>query len=246
MIRAVVLDDETKGSSLLAHKINALNESIEIVRIFNQPELALHEIKVIELDVLFLDVEMPKINGFEFLERLGSFDFEVIFVTAYNEYVLEALRANALDYLLKPVNPNELQIAIDKLKRRINQKNLIRKSNLLRENNNSSSKLALPTAEGIYFVRKTDIIKVVAMSNYSIFHLDENSSKIIVSKTLKEFESCLEDGNFLRVNRGSIVNLDFIVRYKKGDGGTLELVDGSEIEVSPSKKKLLLDKLYTQ
>lgn len=99
MIRAVILDDETKGSSLLKHKLNSLDESLSVVRIFSNPELALAEIKELEIDVLFLDVEMPKLNGFQFLEKLGSFDFEVIFVTAYNEYALDALRGNALDYL---------------------------------------------------------------------------------------------------------------------------------------------------
>lgn len=246
MIRAVILDDETKGSSLLEHKLNSLNESLVVVKIFNNPELALTEIKALEIDVLFLDVEMPKLNGFQFLEKLGSFDFEVIFVTAYNEYALDALRANALDYLLKPVSPDELETAIWKLKTKLAQKTLLQKNSQSNTKPTPGARLALPTAEGIYFVKKIDIIKVVAMSNYSIFHMVDSSSKIIVSKTLKEYEYCLEEGNFLRVNRSTIVNLDFVVRYKKGDGGTLELLDGSEVEVSASKKTLLMEKLIDQ
>lgn len=243
MIRAVILDDETKGSSLLEHKINTSDDPLQVVKIFNSPELALVELKELEIDVLFLDVEMPKLNGFQFLEKLGSFDFEVIFVTAYNEYALDALRANALDYLLKPVSPDELETAIRKLRNKLTQKVLLQKNSNTNNRLATSAKLALPTSEGIYFVKKTEIIKVIAMSNYSIFHIVDNSSKIIVSKTLKEYESCLEEGNFLRVNRSSIVNLDFVVRYKKGDGGTLELVDGSEVEVSSTKKTALMEKL---
>lgn len=240
MIRAVILDDETKGSSLLEHKINALDLEVEVVQIFNNPQLALESIKSLQFEILFLDVEMPKIDGFQFLQLLGTFDFEIIFVTAYNQYALEALRVNALDYLLKPVNPEELQKALLKLKKRIDVK-----SNPIIDttSRNITLKIALPTAEGIYFVKKTDILKVEAMSNYSIFYLVNNTSKIIVSKTLKEYENLLQEGNFLRVNRSVIVNLDCIVRYKKGDGGSLELTDGSEIEVSSTKKSILLEKL---
>lgn len=242
MIRAVILDDETKGSSLLEHKINVLDESIEVVQIYNSPQLALEEIKSLQADVLFLDVEMPKINGFQFLEQLGSFDFEVIFVTAYNEYALDALRANALDYLLKPVNPDELHNAVRKLQKRISLKHSVRKDLSLPALVNS--RLALPTAEGIYFVKKMDILKVEAMSNYSIFYTISNPSKIIVSRTLKEYEALLTETNFIRVNRSCIINLDFVVRYKKGDGGMIEMVDGSEIEVSSAKKSALIEKLF--
>lgn len=154
MIRAVILDDETKGSSLLEHKLNSLDESLSVVRFFSNPELALAQIKGLEIDVLFLDVEMPKLNGFQFLEKLGSFDFEVIFVTAYNEY--------ALDYLLKPVSPDELETAIWKLKTKLTQKALLQKNSHANTKYAASARLALPTAEGIYFVKKIDIIKVVA------------------------------------------------------------------------------------
>lgn len=242
MIRAVILDDETKGSSLLEHKINVLDESIEVVQIYNNPQLALEEIKSLKADVVFLDVEMPKINGFQFLEQLGSFDFEVIFVTAYNEYALDALRANALDYLLKPVNPDELINAVHKLQKRISLKHSVRKD--LSHPAIVSSRLALPTAEGIYFVKKKDILKVEAMSNYSIFYIISNPSKIIVSRTLKEYEALLTETNFIRVNRSCIINLDFVVRYKKGDGGMIEMVDESEIEVSSAKKSALIEKLF--
>lgn len=242
MIRAVILDDEVKGSSLLMHKLSAFPDLIHVERVFNDPQQALAEIQQLKPDVLFLDVEMPQMNGFQFLENLGQFDFEVIFVTAYNVYTLDALRANALDFLLKPVNPDELACALNKLSVRIESKRKLIQLPQPTERP-PQSRLALPTVEGIYFVKKEEIIKVEAMSNYSVFNI-ATGSKIIVSKTLKEFESLLEEEQFVRVNRSVIVNLDYVVRYRKGDGGTLELIDGAEIEVSASRKNILIDRLF--
>ena len=237
MIKAAILDDEIKGSTLLQHKLQDFSDTIEINAIFNDPIQALENIKSLSIDVLFLDIEMPKLNGFQFLEQLGSFDFEVIFVTAYNAYVLDALRKDALDYLMKPVDFDELKSAINKLKDKLARKTAIPKANY-----KDNKKISLPTAEGIYFVKKEDIIMVEAMSNYSIFHLLA-SPKIIVSKTLKEYETLLNDIFFLRVNRSTILNLNYVVKYRKGDGGTLELMNGHEVEVSPSKKSLVLERL---
>lgn len=241
MIKAVILDDEEKGSQLLAHKLKAFSSIISVERIFNDVESAVKDLSILDVDVLFLDIEMPQMNGFQFLERLGKFKFEVIFVTAYNAYVLDALRANALDYLLKPVDPEELASALNKLKTKIDQR--LQQRNIdSQTHGNQQSRIALATLEGIYFVKKSEIIRVEAMSNYSVFYI-LSKSKIIVSKTLKDYESILCGDSFVRVNRGVIVNIDFVEKYKKGDGGTLVLLDGSEIEVSSTKKLALLEKL---
>lgn len=243
MIRAVILDDELKASSLLQHKLQEFSKILDVVSVFNEPTKALTCIVELQPDVLFLDVEMPIMNGFQFLESLGQFDFEVIFVTAYNIYTLDALRANALDYLLKPVDHDELEKAIRKLEKRIHGKRELRKMDAqsLRIN---TSRIALPTAEGIHLIKRADILRVEAMSNYSVFYLI-NQPKIIVSKTLKEFELVLDNLNFFRINRGVIVNLDYVVKYRKGDGGQLETIDGAELEVSSSKKQLLMDRLFS-
>lgn len=244
MIKAVILDDEIHGSGLLQHKLKEFEDSLTVVAVYNDPQEALQHIGLTSLDVLFLDVEMPVMNGFEFLKKLGQFDFEVIFVTAYNIYTLDALKANALDYLLKPVNNEELQTAMLKIEQRINLKAKLKKVDLI-EKKPHLSRIALPTAEGIHLVKRDDILRIEAMSNYSVFYL-RNLSKIIVSRTLKEFEVLLENTQLLRINRSAIVNLDFIVKYKKGEGGTIEMLDGSEIEVSPSKKKQLMDRLFSE
>ncbi|MGJ1205234.1 LytR/AlgR family response regulator transcription factor [Sphingobacterium lactis] len=243
MIKAVILDDEVRGSGLLQHKLQEFAEDLLVEAVFNDPREALRALPDFKIDVLFLDVEMPYLNGFDFLERLGEFDFEVIFVTAYNIYTLDALKANALDYLLKPVNQQELKEAMLKLQKRVAMKERLRKVDA-GEMRIGQGRIALPTAEGIHLVKREDILRIEAMSNYSVFYLN-NLHKIIVSKTLKEFEQLLENSQMLRVNRSAIVNLDYVVKYKKGEGGTLELVDGAEIEVSPTKKKQVLKRLFT-
>lgn len=240
MLKAAILDDEIKGSKLLAQKLTVFEDDLQVVSIFNDTETAINAINKLGIDVLFLDVEMPGMNGFQFLERLGTFSFDVIFTTAYDRYTLDALRISAVDYLLKPVDEDDLVLAISRLKKRVVEKLIYKENNTQKKNNN---KLALPTAEGVYIIDKALIVRVEAMSNYSVFLLSDNR-KIVVSKTLKEYETVLDDVHFMRINRSVIVNLDYVVKYKKGDGGTLELIDGTEIEVSPQKKEMLLQKLF--
>ncbi|RYE11808.1 MAG: response regulator transcription factor [Sphingobacteriaceae bacterium] len=239
MLKAIILDDELRGSTLLNRKLELFAAELQVEAIFNDPYKALSKITDIKPDVLFLDVEMPGLNGFQFLEKLGSFDFEVIFTTAYDTYTLEALRLSAVDYLLKPIDEEELHTAIFRLKKRFSGS--VKHTSSKPANN----RLALPTAEGVYLVEKNHIIRVEAMSNYSTFYLLDHK-KIVVSKTLKEYEQVLHDDIFLRINRSVIVNLDYIVKYRKGDGGTLEMADGTEIEVSSSRKESLMDKLFDE
>jgi two-component system LytT family response regulator len=240
MLKAAILDDEVKGSKLLTHKLEVFEDELQVIAVFNDAEKAANAIGQLDIDVLFLDVEMPGLNGFQVLERLGSFDFEVIFTTAYDTYTLDALRLSAVDYLLKPVDEDELQLAITRLKKRVAEKTSHKE---IKREEKPKNRLALPTAEGVYIVDKANIIRVEAMSNYSVFILTD-AKKIVVSKTLKEYESVLDANNFMRVNRSVIINLDFVVKYRKGDGGTLELSDGTEIEVSAQKKEILLQKLF--
>jgi two-component system LytT family response regulator len=239
MLKAVILDDEERGSSLLTRKLESFEDELEVAAVFNDPYKALSKIVDIKPDVLFLDVEMPGLNGFQFLEKLGSFNFQVVFTTAYDTYTLEALRLSAVDYLLKPIDEEELHTAIFRLKKRFSAHD----KNTKDADKPSRNRLALPTAEGVYLVDKANIVRVEAMSNYSTFYLNDHK-KIVVSKTLKEYENVLTDSFFLRINRSVIVNLDYIVKYRKGDGGTLEMSDGTELEVSASRKEALVDKLF--
>ncbi|TCD11090.1 response regulator transcription factor [Pedobacter frigidisoli] len=240
MLRAVILDDEIRGSKLLSHKLEEFAEVLSVSAVFNDPILALAAMEEIKPDVLFLDVEMPGLNGFQFLESLGTFSFEVIFTTAFDHYTLEALRLSAVDYLLKPVDQEELQKAVGRLRKRVADKPVVRNEKVAKL---GSHRMALNTAEGVYLVERSNITRVEAMSNYSVFILAD-SRKIVVSKTLKEYENMLDDEHFMRINRSVIVNLDYVVKYRKGDGGTLEFVDGAEVEVSSLRKDELMKRLF--
>ncbi len=240
MINAIILDDEQRGSKLLEKKLEVFKEELTVIASYNNAIVALAEINHLKVDVLFLDIEMPELNGFEFIEKLGAFDFEVIFVTAYNSYTLNALRVNALDYLLKPIDEDELHEAISRLIKKVGKKHSQKVTSM--PPLTLDKRIALPTSEGVHLVKKSDILRVEAMSNYSIFFLLENK-KIMISKTLKEYENLLTDSFFVRVNRSCIVNLEYVVKYKRGDGGTLEMSDGHEIEVSPQRKEDIITRL---
>ena len=248
MIRVVLVDDEPQSCKALAIKLKAVADDIEIVGTFHNPEKAIAGIRKLKPAAVLLDIEMPGMNGFQLLEKMEEFDFEVIFVTAYDEYTLNALRISALDYLLKPVESDELKNTIDRLRKKISlQESMQTKEKLellgdtLKEQH-APKRLALSTSQGIVFLKIVEIIRVEALSNYSTFYLT-SKQKIIVSKTLKEFEGVLTMQNFLRVNRSCIVNTDYIVKYKHEDGGVLELQDGSEIGVGPHRKNELIELL---
>jgi two-component system LytT family response regulator len=249
MIRVVLVDDEPQSCKSLAIKLKAIAEDIEIIGSFHHPDRAISGIRKMKPTVVFLDIEMPGMNGFQLLEKMEEFDFEVIFVTAYNEYMLNALRISALDYLLKPVDTEELKNALERLRNKISmQKNAQHTREQLEllgdtlKEQHAPKRLALATLQGIVFLKINEIIRVEALSNYSTFYLI-SKQKIMISKTLKEFESVLTTQNFFRVNRSCLVNTDYIVKYKNEDGGILELQDGSEVSVGPHRKNELVELL---
>ena len=249
MIKVVLVDDEPQSCKSLAIKLKSIAEDIEIAGSFHHPDKAIPGIRKIKPAVVFLDIEMPGMNGFQMLEKMEEFDFEVIFVTAYDEYTLNALRISALDYLLKPVDTEDLKNALARLRKKISihentihAKEQVELSGDTVKEYHAPRRLALATLQGIVFLKISEIIRVEALSNYSTFYL-VNKQKIMVSKTLKEFEPILTMQNFFRVNRSCIVNTDYIVKYKHEDGGMLELQDGSEIGVGPHRKNELVELL---
>jgi two-component system, LytTR family, response regulator len=248
MIRVVLVDDEPQSCKSLAIKLKSIAEDIEVVASFHHPDKAIPGIRKIRPTVVFLDIEMPGMNGFQMLEKMEEFDFEVIFVTAYDEYTLNALRISALDYLLKPVDTEDLKNALTRLRKKISMQNSSPTKEQLEllgdtfKEQHAPKRLALATLQGIVFLKINEIIRVEALSNYSTFYL-VNKQKIMVSKTLKEFEPILTMQNFFRVNRSCIVNTDYILKYKHEDGGVLELQDGSEIGVGPHRKNELVELL---
>jgi two-component system LytT family response regulator len=206
---------------------------------------ALNAVQTLHPDLVFLDVEMPKMNGFEMLEQLSSINFHLIFVTSYDAYALKAIRFSAIDYLLKPVDREELQRAINKVMHRMEAplpeqlKIILQK---IQHPSAASNKIALPTMEGLQMIAVESIISCEADDNYTTLKL-KNNKKIVLSCTLKVIEELLEDHSFIRVHRSFVVNLYEIEKYIKGDGGYLVMSDGSEILISRNKKEELLKRL---
>lgn len=251
MIRTFLLDDEPQHSRILQLKLLEIAEDVEIAGTSSDPEEALKIIPTLRLDVLFLDVEMPRINGFQLLQQIGSPDFEVVFVTAFSDYAVRAIRFSALDFLTKPVDKEELASALSRLREKLARKiaPAARREQLdvlmdwaytppppARE-----QRIALPTSEDIRFVAISDIIRVESDNNYSTFFLVEGKP-IVVSRTLKEYERLLEPQGFFRTNRSNLVNLSFVTRYKKTESSVL-LTDGAEVAVATNKKEELLRRI---
>ena len=243
MLKAIIVDDEPYCCESL---ITLLEDSeVEIVGVCHSGVDALDAIKKYSPDLVFLDVEMPKMNAFEMLEQLASVDFHLIFTTSYDQYALKAIRFSAIDYLLKPIDADELQNAVQKVIQR-NEKPIAQQLEILMQKVHAPStpinRIAIPTMEGLQMIQIDSIVSCESDSNYTTLRLKGNR-KLVASSTLKEIEELLEEYSFVRVHRCYLVNLNEIEKYLKGEGGYLVMTDGSAIDVSRSKKEFLLKKL---
>ncbi|MFA8437099.1 MAG: LytR/AlgR family response regulator transcription factor [Marinifilaceae bacterium] len=243
MIRTVLIDDENKSLLTLNRLIERYCPDVDVVDVAQSVKTGIECIEKNQPDMVFLDIAMPDGDGFEVLERVNYRDFEVIFTTAYNEYALKAFQFSALHYLLKPINYKELQEAIERYKASKGDMELSEKIRVLYESlNNQHKKIILPSSTGLRVVELNDIIRCEASGNYTQFFLI-NDEKLIVSKTLNNFEEILSDMNFCRVHSKHLVNLNFVEHYVKGRGGHIILNDGKQVDVSESKKKEFISRL---
>jgi two-component system LytT family response regulator len=245
MIKAIIVDDEPYCCESLATLLERYCPGVKVAEICYSGKDALLAIKEQQPQIVFLDIEMPRMNGFEMLEKLPEIHFEIIFTTSYDQYAIKAIRFSALDYLLKPIDREELQRAVQKVTQRLHYPLPQQLEILLQKHHQPASsiqKIALPTMEGLHMVAVDSIISCASDSNYTVFLL-KNKQKIIASRTLKEIEEMLEEYSFLRVHNSYLINLNEIDKYIKGDGGYLVMTDGSSVDVSRSKKEMLLNKL---
>jgi len=245
MIDAIIVDDESYCCETLEILVGKCCPDIQIVAICNSGEEALMAIRQHRPQLVFLDIEMPNMNGFELLEKILLVDFALIFTTSYDHYAIKAIRFSALDYLLKPIDRDELQRAVLRVAQRRSTPTSQQLELLIEKLNQVDTlrnKIALPTMEGLQMVEIHSIISCCSDANYTHFVL-KNNKKIIVSRTMKDVEELLEDHGFLRVHHSYLVNLDEILKYVKGEGGYLMMSDGSSVDVSRSKKEVLLQKL---
>jgi two-component system LytT family response regulator len=194
---------------------------------------------------VFLDIEMPFGNAFDLLDKLTPVNFQVIFVTAFDNYALKAFRYYALDYLLKPVDIEELKTAVKKAGERVREKNMSQKLDVflqtLKPAKSNLQKIGLPTNDGLIFTNIEDIVRCEASGSYTIIYL-QDKQKFVVSKSLKEYEDLLPEDIFCRVHHSHIVNLTYVKKYFKGRGGYIEMSDGSSIEVATRKRDEFLAK----
>ena len=242
MLTAIIIDDEAKGRIVLKQKLETYCAVVQIVAEAADGIEALKLIETHKPQLIFLDIEMPRMNGFEMLNSIKDKDFHIIFTTAYDQYAIKAIKYSAFDYLLKPIDIDELKAAvlkIETLKKSSTSKQFEMLQQNMLEPKNKFSKLAIASVEGLQFYNINDIVHLEANSNYTDIYL-VNKIKVTASKTLKEFEDLLPSSFFFRTHHSHLINLNFIKRYIKGDGGKIELQNGNYVDVSRRKKEEFL------
>lgn len=246
MTRILIVDDEPAASNILKMLIEKHVPAAKEIKTCNSPEEALAIIGVWQPDLLMLDIEMPNMNGFDLLNRVGNSDFDVVFTTAYDKYAIKAIRFSALDYLLKPVDITELQNAVNKhiIKKfqppQEQQKLVSNLINNLQQKDQTGFKLAVSTTEGVFFFVPSEIIRLEGENNYTRFYF-ASQKPMLVSRTLKEYEDILSEHDFIRAHKSHLVNKKFVKHLDKE--GLLWLTDGSHIAVSRRKKEEVLKEL---
>jgi two-component system, LytTR family, response regulator len=242
VLKAILVDDELNSLQNLQIKIQEYCPSVKVVAQSQNPEEAIHLILQHKPDVIFLDIEMPRMSGFKMLEQIPEADFEVIFITAYNHYAIHAIRISAFDYLVKPVSIEELQHTVERLGN-ITGKKTRERVELLKQNlanpKSQEDHTAIPTHDGLEFIQIKQIIRVESSSNYSRLIL-QNGQQLLVTRQLKDFEELLQDYRFYRVHHSHLINLNYIAKYVRGDGGQITMRNGDVIDVSRRKKEIFL------
>jgi len=242
-LSAVIIDDEQNNIDNLRSLLAEYCPQVDVVAGAGNAAEGKSSILQYSPDLVFLDIQMPGKNGFDLLQSLPNYDFEVIFVTAYDQYGIQAVKFAAIDYLLKPIDTDELKRAVEKvfLKSRQKKQNL-QLENLLQllhhRQKKEEHRLALPTAKEIRYVRTADIVRCESSNSYTSFYL-YNGEKLLVSRPVYEYEEVLKDYGFIRCHQSHLVNLKYVKSWVKEDGGYLYLEDKTEIPVSRNKRELV-------
>lgn len=242
MLHAILIDDEENSLSALKEKLQAHCPQVNITALCNSAANGMDAINSLHPDLVFLDIEMPVTNGFVMLQQLQYKNFELIFTTAYDHYAIKAIRYSALDYLVKPIEIDELKAAVAKAEEKRSHSYPNPQIELLLEQlvskKRSYTRIAIPSTEGLQFLKVEDIIYLEANTNYT--HIFCGSKKYIVSRTMKDFEELLPPGIFLRIHNSYIINKNFVEKYIRGEGGQVMLSNGVTLDVSKRKKSEFL------
>jgi len=239
----IIIDDEPDAVDFITSIIGEYCPELEVTGKAHNIKDGVNLIKEIKPDLVFLDVEMPNGTGFDLLTHFPEKDFDVVFITAFNHYAIKAIKFSAVDYILKPININEFIEAVNRVIQKRSNSTITGNENIeaLLENIRSShpTRLVIPTSDGREYLNPKDIIRIEADRSYSWFYI-VNKKKILVSRHLKEFQDLLNDRNFFRPHNSHLINLDFVKKYVRHDGGYIEMTDGSQVPVSRNRKDLFL------
>lgn len=246
MIRTVIVDDEIDSIRVLQRLLNAYCPEVNIVGKADGVETGLHMIQSCKPDLVFLDIEMTHGNAFDLLNQLQPIEFQVVFITAFDNYAIRAFKYSAVDYLLKPVDIDDLRGALDRVMRKAQGKSFLDQMETLLYNVETfqltQQKMAVPTLTGLIFIPIKDIIRFEAKGSYTSIYL-ANEEEIIATRNIKEYEDLLPDAIFCRVHNSHIINLHKIQKYHKGRGGHVIMEDGSNIEVASRRREEFLRRL---
>ena len=240
---SILVDDEKDSREILAKYLAKYCPEIELLAMCDSVKTGVAAIRKHDPDIVFLDIEMPYGNGFDLLDQVGRIRFETVFVTAFDNYAIQALNQSAAYYLLKPIDIDELINAVRKIGEERSQNGYMQHVNVLVDNirlAQGAQKVMLPTMEGFEIIPVSDIIHCEADDNFTKFHLKDGKTPLIC-RTLKHFEATLSPFRFLRIHRSHLVNTDYIIRYTKGKGGFVTMENGSELEVSEKRKAKLME-----
>jgi two-component system, LytTR family, response regulator len=243
LITAILVDDELSNLNNLRHKLEEFCKTVRVIAVSQKPEEAIYMIRDLRPDLLFLDIEMPQMSGFGMLEELGEYNAEIIFTTAYNQYAIDAIRISAFDYLVKPVSIGDLQNAVNRLAT-IRSSHTKERLDILKESvadvRSADNKIAVPTADGLEFIKIMDVLRIESSSYYSkIFFL--NGKTLLVTRLLKDFEEILLPYRFFRVHNSHLVNLRYIQKFSRADGGQVIMENGDIINISRRRREEFLN-----
>ncbi len=245
MLRSIIIDDEPQNADVLLKDLESHCPSVQVVSVCHSAKEGIMRIKKEKPDLVFLDIEMPWMNGFEMLEVLQDINFSIIFTTAHDQFAAKAFRISAVDYLLKPIDAHDLMEAVKKAEKRMDQQHGNENiENMLRNFKQPATqqKIALPNKDGYEFAEVSQLLYCQAEGSYTKVFL-VSKKVILVSKSLGDIEELLPADLFLRIHHSTIININYVTHFVRGDGGYVKLQSGEELTVSKSKKDAVLARL---
>ncbi len=252
MFTAVIVDDDLVSRSVLEEMLSQFETEIRVIASISNANQAISFIKKSSPDIVFLDVEMPEYSGFGLLEHFKNANFMVVFVTSHSKYAIKAIRAEAFDYLLKPISMDELKEVVERISSKINEYSILKRidngieslKNIKTGRRAEAKRIALPTFDGLEFYEVDEILRCGAERAYCSFHL-RDGSELLVSRPLRDFEPILEYYQFIRIHKSHMINLNYIQKYVKGRGGYVIMSDGCKLQVSVRRRNELLDQFMS-